>query len=231
MSSAAISLSRASRFYDAPIGKKVIMAVTGVMLFGFVVAHLIGNLQIYLPPDAVTGRYKIDDYGEMLHHLGGILWVARIVLLSAVVLHVVTAVQLTLQANAARPIGYQKKDNAHSSYASRTMIWSGPIIGVFIVYHLLHFTGGQVHPNFKFLSVHHNVVAGFKDPLASLFYIVAMAMLGTHLYHGLWSMFQSVGVSHPRYTPAIKLFAKLAAAVLVLGNISIPISVMVGLVN
>jgi len=226
-----MSLSRAARFYEAPVGKKVIMAVTGVILFGFVVGHLIGNLQIYIPPDPVTGRYKLDDYGEMLHHLGGILWVVRLVLLSSVLLHVWSAIQLTLQANAARPIAYTKKDNAHSSYASRTMIWSGPIIGVFIIYHLLHFTGGQLHPDFKFLHVHDNVVRGFKDPLASLFYIVAMSMLGTHLYHGLWSMFQSVGVSHPRYTPAIKLFAKLAAAVLVLGNISIPISVMVGLVN
>jgi len=225
-----MSLSRAARFQAAPIGKKVIMAVTGVILFGFVIAHLIGNLQIFIPADA-NGHYKIDDYGEMLHHLGGVLWIARLVLLASVVMHVVTAIQLTLQANAARPIPYQKKDNAHSTYASRTMIWSGPIIGAFIVYHLLHFTGGQVHPDFKFLSVHHNVVSGFKDPLASLVYIVAMLMLGTHLYHGLWSMFQSVGVSHPRYTPAIKTFAKLAAAFLVLGNISIPISIMIGLVN
>ena len=226
-----MSLSRAARFYAAPVGKKAIMAVTGMVLFGFVAVHLIGNLQIYIPPDPVTGRYKIDEYGEMLHRLGGILWVARLALLGSAILHIWAAIQLQRQSNAARPIAYQKKDNAHSSYASRTMIWSGPIIGAFIVYHLLHFTGGQLHPDFKFLSVHHNVVAGFKDPVASLCYIAAMAMLGTHLYHGLWSMFQSLGVSHPRYTPAIKLFAKLAAAILVLGNISIPISVMVGLVN
>lgn len=225
-----MSLSRAARFYEAPIGKKAIMAMTGAILFGFVIVHLIGNLQIYLPPDA-NGRYPIDAYGESLRHLGGLLWAARLALLASVLVHILAAIQLSIQSNAARPIGYQKKDNAHSSYASRTMMWSGPIIGAFIVYHLLHMTGGQLHPQFQDLKVHHNVVAGFKDPLASSIYIAAMAMLGMHLYHGLWSMFQSVGVSHPRYTPAIKLFAKLAAAFLVLGNISIPISVMAGLVK
>ncbi len=225
-----MSLSRAGRFIAAPIGKKVIMAVTGVMLFGFVVMHLIGNLQIYIPADA-NGHYQIDAYGQALRNLGELLWVARLALLAAVILHIVTAIQLSLQANAARPVAYQKKDNAHSTYASRTMIWSGPIIGLFIVYHLLHFTGGQLHPDFKDLSVHHNVVRGFQDPLASLVYIVAMLMLGTHLYHGVWSMFQSVGVNHPRYTPHLKLFAKAAAAFLVIGNISIPISVMAGLVK
>ncbi len=214
-----------SRFYRLPVGKKAVMAVTGLMLFGFVIAHLLGNLQVYAGPE------KINAYGRLLRANAGLLWTARLGLLAAGVLHIVAAVQLALLRSAARPVGYSKKDNIASSYASRTMIWSGPIIGVFLVYHLMHLTFGSVHPAFADGDVYHNLVAGFQVIPVSIFYILAMAMLGLHLVHGVWSMFQSLGVNHPRYTPLLKKFAAGSTAFLFLGNISIPIAVMTGVLR
>ena len=206
------------------------MALTGLMLFGFVLTHLLGNLQLFLPPDA-TGRYPIDIYAENLRHLGGLLWIARGVLLVAVILHIWSSISLVRTQVKARPDAYTKKDNAHSSYASRTMWISGPIIACFLIYHLLHFTGGQVHPDFQPGNVHHNVVSGFQQWPASLFYIAGMVLLGGHLEHGFWSLFQSLGLSHPRYTPLLKIAGKVFAAVIVLGNISMPVSVLLGIVK
>jgi len=227
MGTAAITMNRAARLWDDPVGKKAVMAVTGVVLFLFVIGHMIGNLQIYSPPDE-NGVYKIDEYGKFLHHNVGLLWGVRSAMLACVFLHILTAVQLTLLKWRARPVSYYKKDNSHSSYSSRTMIWTGPMLGAFVIYHLLHFTSGQAHPDFVYLSVRHNVITGFQQAPASLFYMLAMILLGFHLYHGVWSMFQSMGVSHPLYTPILKGFAKIAAVVLVVGNCSIPLAVMTG---
>ncbi|MBI1791754.1 MAG: succinate dehydrogenase cytochrome b subunit [Acidobacteria bacterium] len=220
-----MSPAAAAQFYAAPIGKKVIVAVTGFILFGFVLGHLLGNLQVYAGPD------KINAYAEFLHHNLGLLWGARLVLLASVALHITASLQLNALNNRARPVGYQRREAVESSYASRTMIWSGPIIGAFVVYHLLHFTFGAVHPDFKDLNPYHNMVAGFRQLPVSLAYVVAMVLLGQHLYHGAWSMFQTLGVSHPRYTPLLKRFAAVAAALLVAGNISIPISILLGMVS
>ena len=205
-------------FLATTIGKKVVMAATGMILFGFVTGHMLGNLQIYLGPD------KLNAYAHFLQSNLGLLWGARTVLLLSVVLHISMAIQLAALKSRARPIAYQKKANAGSSYASRTMLWSGPIIFAFIVYHLLHFTIGSAHPDFREGSVYHNVVSGFQQPLVSIAYIVAMLLLGIHLHHGVWSMFQSIGVSHPRYTPMLKRFALIATIGIVAGNISIPLS-------
>jgi len=218
-------LVRAARFYEATIGKKVVMAVTGVILFGFVVGHLIGNLQIFL------GREKIDAYGEFLHSKPSLLWTARSVLLLAVGLHIIASIQLAGLKSKARPVGYVKKASVGSTYASRTMMWSGPIILAFVIYHLLHFTFGTVLPEFQEGHVYDNMVSGFRRIPVSIAYIVAMALLGTHLYHGIWSMFQSVGVAHPRYTRVIKIFAAAATIFIVVGNISIPVAVMTGIVH
>lgn len=218
-------LARGLRFYQTTIGKKVVMAITGALLFGFVIAHLLGNLQIYL------GREEMDHYALALRALPGPLWAARLVLLLAVILHIAAAVQLTAGKNQARPVGYVRKKAVTSSYASRTMMWSGPIIAAFIVYHLMHFTFGIVHPDFRDLHPYENVVAGFRVIPVSIAYIFAMLLLGMHLYHGIWSMFQSVGINHPRYTPFLKKFAAAATAFIVIGNISIPIAVMTGLVS
>ncbi|MCX6625107.1 MAG: succinate dehydrogenase cytochrome b subunit [Acidobacteria bacterium] len=229
----AIAISRVNRttlFYQTPVGKKVVMAVTGVMLFGYLIAHLIGNLQIF------TGNAAaINAYAEFLHSKPGMLWVARSVLLLAVLLHIVSSVQLWLLKRAARPISYYKKEDTGSNYAARTMIWSGPIIASFVVFHVLHLTVGDVVPLKTTpegtLDVYHNVIAGFQNPVISGFYIVAMVLLCLHLFHGLWSMFQSVGVSHPRYTPCLKKFAAVFAFIIAIGNISIPVAVMIGIIK
>ena len=230
MSASAISLNRAASFYDAQVGQKAVVAVTGIILFGFVLVHMIGNMQVYLPPGP-DGTYAIDHYGELLHSKPALLWVARLVLLGCVLLHVTFSVLLWFASKAALPVGYRKKDNSNSSYASRTMILSGPIIAAFVVYHLLHFTTGQAHPDFKFLSVRHNVITGFQQPLASGFYILANILLAIHLSHGLWSMFQSLGINHPRYNALVKNFAALFSTVIAVGNVSIPVAVMAGLIK
>ena len=230
MSATASGLARVSRFYEAPVGKKVVMAVTGLILVGFVLGHMAGNLQIYLPVGE-NGVYAIDKYGALLHTSAELLWGVRLALLASVGLHIWAAIQLASAANAARPIGYIKRTPLKGTYASRTMYWSGPIIGAFIVYHLLHFTTGTVHPDYKYLAVHDNVVKGFSVWYVSAFYIVAMGMLCIHLYHGVWSMFQSLGFNHPRYTPRLKFGAKAFAFLIAAGNISIPLAVLSGLVK
>ena len=228
--STALAFDRAARFWDAPIGKKAVMAITGLILFGFVIVHMLGNLQLFLPPDA-SGKHPIDVYGEALHHNMALLWTARAVLLASVGLHILAALELTKLQSDARPVAYHKKRDLGSSYASRTMMWSGPMIACFLVYHLLHFTTGAAHPQFRELAVHHNVVTGFQNIYASLAYIAAMLMLGPHLFHGAWSMFQTLGVAHPRYTPMLRTFAKGAAVAVTAGNISLPVAVLSGVIR
>lgn len=212
-------------FYRASVGKKAVMAVTGVILFGFVVGHLAGNLQIF------RGREKLDAYASFLHLEPALLWAVRLILLASVTLHIVASIQLARLNRTARPIAYKRTNRSHSSYASRTMMWSGPIVAAFIVYHLLQFTFGVVQPNYHEGRVFDNVVYGFQRPLVSIAYIVAMILLCMHLYHGLFSMFQSLGVSHPSYTPRIRRVAGAAAILVAAGNISIPLAVMAGIVH
>lgn len=233
MGTAAVDLKpdRDLAFYDTTIGKKAVMAVTGVILFGFVVGHLAGNLQIYLGPE------KVNQYARLLHSMPGPLWGARIVLLVSVVLHIWSSWQLWLLKRRARPVAYKMRANLDSSYASRTMIWSGPIVGAFVVYHLLHFTFGTVLPGGLArlpdgsVDVYRNLITGFSQPLVSLFYMVAVTLLGFHLYHGLSSMFQSLGINHPRYTPRFEQFAALASVLITIGNLSIPAAVLAGVVR
>jgi succinate dehydrogenase / fumarate reductase cytochrome b subunit len=225
-------IHRAVRFYEAPIGKKAVMAITGVMLVGYVFAHLLGNLQIYS-----SDAEQINRYAGFLHNPANAaaLWAARSVLLVAVALHIIAATQLWLQNRAARPIGYVKKADLPASYAARTMIWSGPIVGAFVIFHVLHLTAGKVlelrelGPNMP--DVRYNVITGFSNPWISGFYILAMILLCLHLYHGMWSMFQSLGISHPRYTPLVKKAAAVLAIAVAVGNCSIPIAVLTGLLT
>jgi succinate dehydrogenase / fumarate reductase cytochrome b subunit len=235
MSAIAVNpIERAARFYDAPIGKKAVMAVTGVMLVGYVVAHMLGNLQIYS-----ANRDQINAYAAFLHNPNNAvaLWGARTVLLAAVILHIIAAVQLWLQNRAARPVGYFKKDDVPSSYAARTMIWSGPIVAAFVIFHVLHLTMGAVLPlhdvggNSITPDVRYNVISGFQNYAVSGFYIFAMILLCMHLYHGMWSMCQSLGISHPRYTRKLKWASAILAIVIAIGNCSIPIAVMTGLLT
>lgn len=222
-----IPIAVSHHFIASTVGRKVVMAVTGLMLFGFVLVHLVGNLQLYLGPDAINayGRFL----REVLHGAG--IWIARAVLLTAVVLHMWAATMLTLESWSARPQGYRRWQARESTYASRTMRWGGVILAAFIVFHLLHFTLGSAHPDFREGDVYHNVVAGFQVVPVSVFYMVAMVLLGLHLYHGAWSMLQTLGLSHPRYKRLARAAAAAFAVLVALGNISFPIAVLAGLVR
>ena len=218
-------LVRVARFYESTIGKKAVMAATGLILFGFLIAHMLGNLQIFL------GRAVMNHYAETLHGNPGLLWTARTILLVSVVLHIWASIPLALLKKKARPVAYVKRANVQSSFASRTMMWSGPIIAAFVVFHLLHLTTGTLHPNFAKLDAYNNLVTGFKVIPAAIAYIIAMVLIGMHLSHGIWSMFQSVGISHPRYTPMVKKFAAVVSWILVAGFVSVPVAVLTGLLR
>ena len=219
------TITRASTFLSSSIGRKVVMALTGLVLFGYVVVHMLGNLQIYLGPEA------LNAYAVKLREMPALLWGVRGLLLVSVVLHVWAAVSLTRTNMAARGIGYREQRHRESTYASRTMRWSGVILLLFIVYHLLHLTLGTVHPSFVSGDVYHNVVSGFRAGITPFFYILAMLALGLHMYHGVWSLMQTVGLSHPRYDRLRYAFAAFVTAMVVLGNISFPVAVMTGLLR
>jgi succinate dehydrogenase cytochrome b subunit len=228
MSATAVNLPAGSlRFWQTTVGKKAIMAVTGFILFGFVMGHLLGNLQVFEGPE------KLNRYAALLKSLPALLWGTRITLLVAVGLHIWSSFELWLLQREARPIKYVKKENLNSTYASRTMLWSGPIILAFVIWHLLQFTFGAVHPGAPFdeHNVYNNVVLGFQVWPVALFYIIAMTMLCYHLYHGLWSMFQSLGFSHPVYTPWLRVLAKIVAIVIAIGYISIPVAILAGFIK
>ena len=219
--------TRPARFWDSTNGKKVVMAVTGAILFLFVIGHMIGNLQTFEGPE------KLNAYSAFLHGVPEGLWAVRMILLASVILHIWAATQLALRKANARPVQYAKKQNLSSTYASRTMYWSGPILLVFIIFHILHFTAGVVHPGADFVEgdVYHNVVSGFQVWYVAAWYIFSMLLLGLHIRHGAWSMFQSIGFNHPRHTPILKTAATVLSIIIVAGFISIPVSVLFGWVR
>ncbi len=199
------------------------MAVTGLILFAFVTGHLLGNLQIFLGPD------RLNAYSAFLKSNLELLWGTRIVLLTAVTAHIIVTIQLLKLKNQARPIEYARKKNPHSTFASRTMYLTGPMIAAFIVYHLLHLTVGALHPEFSETDVYSNVINGFERWPVSLVYTIAIGLLCLHLRHGIYSMFQSLGIAHPGYTPRIKFFANAISILFFLGYVSIPAAVMSGM--
>jgi succinate dehydrogenase / fumarate reductase cytochrome b subunit len=188
---------------------------------------MLGNLQMFEAPE------HINSYGHFLHNLGELLWIERGLMLLVIALHITATIQLALRSKAARPVGYSRKQAINSSYASRTMYWSGPIVLAFIIFHLLQFTAGYIHPHATFTQgeVYSNVVSGFQVWWVSAWYIFAMVLLGLHLSHGLWSMFQSVGLAHKRHSVLMKNAARAVATLIVLGYISIPISVLLGFIK
>ncbi len=213
------------KLYSSTLGKKYLMAVTGIILFVFVIGHLLGNLQIYL------GAERLNHYAALLRGAPGLLWTARIVLLLCVGVHIVAAVQLFLANRSARPERYRMTRYRAADYSARTMVWSGPIIALFVGYHLLHLTFGTAHPSFVADDVYHNVVTGFRVWPVSALYIAANLLLGYHLYHGLWSLFQSLGLSHPAYDRWRRVFAAVTSIAIAAGNVSIPVAVLTGLVG
>ena len=218
--------------YRSPMAKKAVMAVTGLMLFGFVLVHMLGNLKLYLGPEKLNEyAHGLREIGEPFFGYGEFLWVARAGLLLAVGLHILSAWQLTQINRRARPAGYQKETYEKSTYASRTMRWGGVIILLFVIFHLLHLTTGDAHSDFKVGEVYHNVVSGFSNPLVSGFYILANIALGFHLFHGLWSMFQSLGLNGGRFNTVRKQLAVAFAVIISAANISFPLAVLTGLVQ
>jgi succinate dehydrogenase / fumarate reductase cytochrome b subunit len=218
--------------YRSAVGKKAVMAATGIVLFAFVLGHLLGNLKLYLGPLAYNGYARfLRTVGEPVVPAGVLLWTVRVVLLACVALHVEAAWRLTLISREARPVAYVAGTRIHTTYASRTMRWGGVIILLFVVYHLLHFTWGTVHPSFVPGDVYHNVVTGFQVWWVAIFYVAAQIALGLHLYHGLWSMFQSLGWNHPRFNLWRNGFAHAFAWIVTAGNVSFPVAVLSGLVR
>ncbi len=214
------------------IGKKSMMAVSGLLLIGFVIMHLLGNLLIYGGPDV------LNTYAEKLRHLGPILWIARLVLLTALVLHIITSIMLAKENRDARPVAYAKQQMLRTTLAARTMMLSGLMVVAFIVYHLLHFTFRVTNPAISNLTdalgrhdVYAMVVFSFREPAIVGAYLIAMALLCAHLSHGIASMFQTLGLNTDRTLPVIERLGHLVAGLLFLGYISIPVSVLLGWVK
>ena len=220
-------MNRISRFYRTAIGKKFVMAVTGLAGIVFVLGHMAGNLLVFAGPD------EMNAYAHFLQSTGELLWIMRIGLIAAVVLHVVAAVQLTRQNRAARPDGYVKREPQVSTWAARTMRWGGALLLVFIVLHILHFTTGDWRPSGSFseTDVYANVVLSFRIWWVTLFYVVAMIALGFHLYHGAWSSVRSIGLSQPSPKPLHRTIALGIAVVLWIGFTAVPIAVFLGLIG
>ena len=212
-------------FYRATIGKKVVMAVTGVVLAGWVLGHLLGNLL------AFAGRPAFNGYAATMKGNAAILWGLRGAILVIVVLHITAAVQLVLQERGSRPVAYARKVPQESTYASRTLRWGGLLIAVFVVYHLLHFTTGQAHPSFDHADPYGNLVRGLSVPWVAAFYLLAVAALGLHLYHGVWSVFQTLGIHQSSIAPMRRRIATAFALIIYLGFSSIPLAILAGIVR
>jgi succinate dehydrogenase / fumarate reductase cytochrome b subunit len=214
-------MQRALTLHQTTVGKKVIMAVSGFILVGFTIGHLLGNLQLYLGPEAING------YAAKLHSMPPLVWGTRLVLLFAVVVHIVSAFSLWSRNRAARGSRYKQRKDLATDYAARTMYWSGPILLLYIVYHLLHFTILPAHPG----DVYRNVVEGFQVPLVAGVYIVGNLALGFHIFHGVYSAFQTLGANHPRYNSYRRDLAIALCAAITIGNLSFPIAVLAGFIT
>jgi succinate dehydrogenase (or fumarate reductase) cytochrome b subunit, b558 family len=219
-------MSRVQALWNTSVGKKAVMAVTGVIMVAYLVTHVLANLLVFQGPE------KINAYSKFLHGTGGALWAARLVLFVAVVLHTVAAVQLTGRRRAARPVAYAAgREPQVSTIASRTIRWGGVLILIFLVYHILHFTLGTAHTAFVEGDPYHNVATGFSNPLVVVFYELAMAAVGLHLYHGIWSSGRSLGMSAPSPRPLRRQLALALSLIVWAGFTVIPIAVYTGVIQ
>jgi succinate dehydrogenase / fumarate reductase, cytochrome b subunit len=219
-------MTRLRLLWRSSVGKKMIMAVTGIIWVGYLITHVLANLLVF------QGPTMINAYSAFLHGTGGALWAARLVLIAALVLHVVAAAQLTDRRRDARPVGYAAGRQPHTStLASRSIRWGGAVILAFLVYHVLHFTVGTAHSSFAEGDPYHNVATGFRHPAVVLIYLVAMAAVGLHLYHGVWSSGRSLGMSPPSPQPLRRGLALVLALLVWLGFSIIPIAVYAGVVR
>jgi succinate dehydrogenase / fumarate reductase cytochrome b subunit len=216
---------RLGAFYKTLVGKKLAMAVSGAILVLFLIGHMLGNLQIF------DGPARLNAYSALLKKTGELLWAVRAVLLASLIVHVVAAIQVSLASRRARPSGYETRRDMETNYAARTMIWSGPLLFLYIVYHLMMFTFLTTGPGYSHVDVYRNVVLAFQVPAISGIYIVAMVLLGMHLYHGAWSMLQTLGVGNPRYKWMRRFLAPAFAVVITAGYVSIPLAVLAGVIS
>ena len=241
-------MNPAGAFFRSSIGRKIIMAVTGLILIGFVVGHLVGNLQVFQDPDHLNG------YAQFLHQLGPLLWIARIVIIVSVVLHIWAATVLTLENKKARGTEYGFKHTIQATLASRAMRWTGYIVLAFLLYHLPHFTWGAaqtatykenlarytMHEDYRVagfvvvragttvLDVHSMVILGFQEKVVALFYIIAVGLLSVHLLHGFDSLFQTLGLRSAKWSGALRKIAVVFCLAYFLGNLAIPGAVLAG---
>ena len=221
------------------ISKKFGVAITGIVLYGFVLVHMIGNLKAFKGIDPVTGKQSLDLYAEWLREMGApmlghgeALWITRFVLLGAILMHLYLVISLALQNKAARPVPYAVHRYGSSTAASRTMLVSGSAIAIFIVYHILHLTLGWVHSGgFVEGAVYSNVVLAFKAPATAAIYAVAVSLLGFHLYHGVWSLFQTFGLANSRWNSKFRLLATASAFIIAVGFAAVPLSVLFGVLT
>jgi succinate dehydrogenase / fumarate reductase, cytochrome b subunit len=225
-------MNRVAALNRSTVGKKFLMGLSGLVLFGFILSHMAGNLK------ALQGAEAFNGYAQFLREVGypalpkyGVLWIARVVLLAAVGVHAVSAFQLWSRSRAARPVRYGKEANLSFSYASRTMRWGGVILLLFVVYHILHFTTGQAHPDFIYGDVYHNFVIGFSNPAVLAIYAVAQVALCLHLFHGLWSAFQTLGANHPKYNHLRRPLATGLALLVFVGFMIPPVAVAIGILS
>jgi succinate dehydrogenase / fumarate reductase cytochrome b subunit len=210
------------------VGKKIVMAVSGTVLFGFSLVHMLGNLQMFAGAEAINGYHALL-YGKPLF-----LWGARAVLLLALIAHVISAVQLTRANRAARDVAYQRKHHVATSYAARTMFVGGTLLGIYLVYHVAHtvlgVTAGLGYSH-SAADLYGNQVATFQHPWAVALNVVAALIYGSHVFHGSWSLFQSLGINHKRYNAPLRRAAVGLAVVITLGFVSVPLSVYFGFVS
>lgn len=224
--------------YSTAVGKKYVMAITGLIGILFVIGHMAGNLKIYLGRGA-DGVYEIDHYGEFLRELlvpllprTVFLWLVRAGLIAAIALHLHASYSLTMINRKARGTGYQaRRDYVAANYASRTMRWSGIIVLAFLLWHLADLTWGWANPGFVRGEVYRNVDASLSRIPVALLYVVANILLGIHLFHGTWSLFQSLGINNPRFNGWRKGLAAGVATAIVVGNVSFPIAVVAGVIE
>jgi succinate dehydrogenase / fumarate reductase, cytochrome b subunit len=222
-------MRKALTLSNSSVGKKALMAVSGILLAGFVLAHMLGNLKMFQGAEAMDGyAVFLKEAGYPLLPKYGLLWIARILLLGAVGTHIWAAFQLWQQSRAARNTRYKKEDSQVFSYASRTLRWGGVIILLFVVFHLLHFTVGSAHPDFEYGAVYQNVVLGFQSVPVALFYLLAVGSLALHLYHGIWSAFATLGTQNPRLLRIRRPLAAAVSVALFLGYASVPVGVLAG---
>jgi succinate dehydrogenase / fumarate reductase cytochrome b subunit len=224
-------MRRVTNLYRSSVGKKVLMAATGVIFVLFVIGHMYGNLKAFYGPDSFNHYAEfLREMGSPLFMHGQLLWIIRIALVVAVLLHVVPALQLWIMGSRARPVKYAHGlEIEETTIGARTMRWGGLLLLLFVVLHLLHLTVGSIHPEFVPGDAYNNLVVGFQWWPVPIAYIVVMAALCLHLYHGVWSSMQTLGISHPRFNRYRRPIAVIVAAVVFVGFIATPVAVMAGL--